>query len=99
MGKNYRKRAIADVIAELERQDEKWGYPQNNHPFEWTSILGEEFGEMCKDINEACFNAGSNRGDFEKAITEAVQVAAVSVSIVDHLRRLQDEKRGNNDGK
>lgn len=44
-------KVIDDVIAERERQDAKWG-EQNHHPDRWMAILGEEFGELCKEIVE-----------------------------------------------
>lgn len=38
---------IEKVINERKRQDKKWG-EQNHSPLLWLSIIGEEFGEMCK---------------------------------------------------
>lgn len=43
--------ALTDVLAERHRQDSKWGV-QNCPATEWMSILGEEFGELCKEVNE-----------------------------------------------
>ena len=53
---NVAQNIISDVITERERQDEKWGI-QNHDLFRWSSIIGEEYGEMCKAINEYGFNS------------------------------------------
>jgi NTP pyrophosphatase (non-canonical NTP hydrolase) len=74
--------AIQRVIKERNRQNEKWGHPQNNTPFEWLSILTEEVGEFAEALNNALLGGD---GNLEHAIHEAVQVAAVAVSIVEHL--------------
>ena len=74
--------AIQRVLKERDRQDAKWGYPQDNTPFEWLSILTEEVGELAEALNNALLGGD---GDLEHAMVEAVQVAAVAVSIVEHL--------------
>lgn len=72
-------RWIKEILAERERQDQKWGYPQNNSYCEWASILAEEAGELAKELNE--MNFGRGRQDQMEA--EAVQVAAVALSILE----------------
>ncbi len=72
------------VREERRRQDKKWGYPQKNTPFEWISILTEEVGELAQATNDA-FMGGKGTCDMTKVRTEAVQVAAVAVSILEHL--------------
>lgn len=64
--------------------DQSW-----NHPFEWISILGEEYGELCEAVNETLFEnaAHPDRGGFEKIIKEATQVAAVAVAIIESIQR------------
>lgn len=69
------------ILDERERQDQKWGFPQENTYGEWGSILAEEAGELCKELNELNFG----RGDPGKMETEAVQVAAVALSILEHF--------------
>lgn len=71
---------IKAILDERERQDQKWGFPQENTYGEWGSILAEEAGELCKELNELNFG----RGDPGKMETEAVQVAAVALSILEH---------------
>lgn len=72
------------VREERRRQDEKWGYPQKRTPFEWISILTEEVGELAQATNDA-FTGGKWTGDPDRVRAEAVQVAAVAVSILEHL--------------
>lgn len=42
---------LAAIITERDRQDAKWGYPQENTYCEWSSILAEEAGELAKELN------------------------------------------------
>lgn len=95
-GRRYDKRktihmsaAIEKVISERERQMELWGECSDNHPFEWMSILGEEFGELCEAVNETYFKNGAHPeyGGNEKIIKEAVHVAAVAVAIIESAIR------------
>ena len=66
--------AVHYVILERTRQIAKWGSDQNLDPFHWITILGEEFGEFCHDILEE---------DGDKAMVELVQVAAVSIAMIE----------------
>ena len=72
-------RWIKAILDERERQDQKWGYPQENTFCEWASILAEEVGELSRELNELNFG----RGDFGLMEMEAVQVAAVALSILE----------------
>lgn len=85
--KRLRTPAIERLLAERQRQDEKWGDQSGNHPFEWMSILGEEFGELCEAVNETCFGNATNpeKGGHEKMLTEASHVAAVAVAIMESV--------------
>ncbi len=77
--------ALAMVRAERQRQDSLWGDKSGNHSFEWISILGEEYGELCEAVNETYLQnaANSNRGGIEKIVKEATHVAAVAVAIIE----------------
>ncbi len=79
--------AIADVTRERLRQDRKFG-PQRHHPAEWMVILGEEYGEACK---EACQTIDAPlvkaKGlDEERLYRELTHVAAVAVAIMERIR-------------
>lgn len=77
---------LVHISDERIRQNEKWGI--QNHTYEWTSILGEEYGEVCEAMNRVLF--GDNK---EKAISdlrmELIQCAAVCAAWVECLDRNQ----------
>jgi len=68
---------LAEVVAERERQDARWGAPaERGYGAEtWLAILGEEAGEVCREIAEAT-GGGHPRGTGHLR-HELVQVAAV----------------------
>lgn len=68
---------LAEISAERDRQDAKWG-ELNHDQFYWIGILGEEFGEVCKDAIEF------SRDKYRK---ELIQTAAVAVSMLESLDR------------
>ena len=68
---------LSAIRQEMTRQDQKWG-EQNHSPEIWCTILGEEYGEVCKAALE------NNSDEYE---TELVQVAAVAVQAVLSYRR------------
>lgn len=82
------KSALGLVMAERQRQNSLWGDQSGNHPFEWMSILGEEYGELCEAVNETCFSNATHpeRGGYEKIKREATQVAAVAVAIIEAMQ-------------
>ncbi len=65
----------ADIAAERGRQQRLYG-TQHHLPSDWISILGEEYGEVCKAYNE-----GKSK-DYRK---ELVEVAAVAVAAIEDL--------------
>lgn len=82
--------ALEAVLDERVRQDKLFG-EQNHDPFLYLTILGEEYGEMCKAALEARFaKPGKNKemllAHFRE---EAVQTAAVALAIVECLDRDQ----------
>lgn len=89
MEANRTEIALNCVRKERLRQNAIWGDRSRNHPFEWMSILGEEFGELCEAVNETFFKIGKHpdRGGNEKIIEEATQVAAVAVAIIEAAQR------------
>lgn len=78
------EQVLRDVGLERQRQNIKWGYPQVNDPFQWVSILLEEVGELAMAINDTYIGKNPN-GNVSQVLREAIQVAAVAVSIVEHL--------------
>lgn len=87
---------INDVLAERQRQDEKWG-EQNHELSKWTGIIGEEYGELCEAINETVFDNGPEeraKGGYENMRREAIHVAATAIEFIEMLDRMvkRDEK-------
>ncbi|REC47852.1 MULTISPECIES: MazG-like family protein [Chryseobacterium] len=92
---------INEIRAERKAQDRKWGQ-QDHTPIEWIAILTEEVGEASKEaVDFHFYNGLSGRGQVEiRSIQferlqayrkELIQVAAVSVSMIESLDRyLQD---------
>ncbi len=74
--------SLSDVLAERERQEEKWG-EQNHDPFTYLAILTEEVGEL----SEAALHSRFGGPEADNIRAEAVQVAAVALAIVECLDR------------
>ncbi len=74
---------IQEVVAERQRQDEKWGI-QDHSPLEWMAILFEEVGETSEHVVETHFG---RRTALDGYRTEMLQVAAVCVAAVQNLDR------------
>lgn len=67
---------LAQVAAERVRQDRKWGTNFPGRPQDkWVSILGEEFGEVCRAVLEK---------DHANLREELIQCAAVCLSWLEH---------------
>lgn len=84
-------KAVKDIIGERDRQDNKWGRLQAGcfdarHLFEWLAILTEEVGELSEEMLDSTRN-----GVYTSNLrTEAVQVAAVALAIVEQIDRNQN---------
>jgi len=76
---------LREIANERFNQDMKWG-EQNHTPTLWLSILGEEFGEVCKAVCEAQLNGRGSEGWAEYR-AELIQTAAVCVAMVECFDR------------
>lgn len=74
---------LKDIIAERQRQDDKFGADRNQHNYIWNAILLEEVGEASKECLEIDFDKKSER----ELRAELVQVAAVAVAWIENLDR------------
>lgn len=75
---------ISDILKERDRQDEKWG--EQNHPaFVWLSIIGEEYGEMCKAVNEFGFYADHQKE--QEIYQEAIHTMASCMAMLECMER------------
>lgn len=78
------KKIIEKVLDERKRQDEKWGVQDHTAPV-WAAIIGEEYGEMCKAINEYGFNP--TRATEDEIYTEAIQTMASCMAMLECIER------------
>jgi len=80
---------LGAVAGERIKQDLKWG-EQNHDPLEWYAILGEEFGEVGKEL---CENAAYARKLMHQLTGDEVEDDRI-VDAIDnspHLPRLRTE--------
>lgn len=78
------EKIINMVLEERKRQDAKWG-EQNHTPCMWSSIIGEEYGEMCQAINEFTFDPTPDTE--EQIYTEAIQTMASCMAMLECIER------------
>lgn len=81
-----REKIIADILKERQRQDEKWGEQNHIAPL-WATIIGEEYGEMCKAINEFGFDPIPEKE--QEIYTEAIQTMASCMAMLECMERLR----------
>jgi len=56
-----------------------------NNAAEWGIILTEDLGEVVKELNEIHFRPPALRSELAELKTELIQLAAVAVSMVEHI--------------
>ncbi len=76
--------AINDILAERDRQLQKWG-EQNHNPYIYLAVLVEEVGELAQAILHTQF--GGNHQGWVEVRKEAVHCAAVGLAIIECLDR------------
>ena len=74
--------AVQAVLKERAAQDAKWG-EQNHDPFVYLVVLMEEVGELSQAVLHARYGGHAAAG----VRTEAVQVAAVALALIECLYR------------
>jgi NTP pyrophosphatase (non-canonical NTP hydrolase) len=92
-------RALAAIMAERARQDEKFGDQSAHSPVEWISILTEEVGEAAREANDLHFSPASYLFEItapgvtrnperdairERLRAEVVQLTAVGLAWLGH---------------
>ena len=78
-----RQNILDDIETERSRQITLWGI-QDHSPERWLAILGEEFGEVSKEVAEGIYK----EFNWERFRTELIQTAAVSAAAVETIDRL-----------
>ncbi len=83
-----KEKIISDVLKERIRQDKKWG-KQNHLSVVWLSIIGEEYGEMCKAVNELGLCADYKKE--QEIYQEAIHTMASCMAMLECMERKRDE--------
>lgn len=85
--------AVNMIVSERDRQKTLWGEVTDNTPFEWMSILGEEFGELCLAVNETYFKNPRHPecGGIANIVKEASHVGALCIAIIDAFSGLEGD--------
>lgn len=78
------EKIIEKVLEERNRQDKKWG-EQKHTAHVWGTIIGEEYGEMCKAINEFGFNP--TRKTEDDIYKEAIHTMASCMAMLECIER------------
>lgn len=81
---NFTGKVLDDVAAERHRQLQLWG-EQTHTPLLWYAILGEEYGEVGKELADG--QTKLDKGAYRK---ELIQVAAVAVAAVESLDKWEE---------
>ncbi len=79
--------AVKLVLAERQRQFQKWGEQNHDMPT-WLAILHEESGELAEAVLHEKFGGP----EAENVMKEAVQTAAVALQIVEFLAQMRERK-------
>lgn len=84
-----RLKVINEIIAERDRQEQKWG--EQYHEFSyWYAILGEEFGEVGQAIQIG--SEAHKSTDANNLYKELIQVAAVATAMAEQVIHDESEK-------
>ncbi|MBN57821.1 MazG-like family protein [Thalassolituus sp. UBA3500] len=75
--------ALQSVMQEMKAQDLKWGADRDQDLADWLLILTEEAGELAEAVLHIKFGGEKKYG----LRTEAVQVAAVALQIIEYIDR------------
>ncbi|MFP1592488.1 hypothetical protein ACLB1M_28850 [Escherichia coli] len=85
-GKHQDTKALSDVLAEMQRQDAKWGADRDQDPFIWGAILEKRWENFIRLSSMIVFGgkaAGTSR-------EEAVQIAAVALQYIEYYNSVID---------
>ncbi|WP_017860442.1 MazG-like family protein [Leptospira interrogans] len=87
-----KEQILNEILEERKKQDQQWG-EQNHVPIEWCAILVEEVGEVSKAALETHFKYGG-KNDYIEYRNELIQVAAVSLAMIECLDRNRNDLHG-----
>jgi len=75
-----------EIKAERIAQDDQWG-EQNNNDFIWCTVLGEEYGEVCRASVDIVYGSDHKHATESDLRYELVQLAAVAVAFIECIDR------------
>lgn len=85
--KTAKSKIVDDMISERSRQDEKFG--EQNHDYSvWSTIIGEEYGEMCQAIND--FRLNPTPDTEQNIYTESIQTMATCMAMLECMERTRE---------
>lgn len=83
-------RAVHKVMSERDRQQDIHGNQMHLDMLKWHVILAEEYGEFAMEVCKDSFGYGRDRTNM---LTEAIQMTAVGLAIVEKLLAESDRER------
>lgn len=84
---------LADINAERERQNQKWGIQRHSYT-EWLAILVEEVGEAAQAMQKG--NICHKTTDANDLYKEVIQISAVAAAIAEQIREEQENAKTTN---
>lgn len=79
---------LKEVLDERHRQDDKFGANRDLPMILWGAVLAEEYGEAAHEIMDSYGTIGEDEEYYLNRLrAELIQVAAVSVAIIDNIDR------------
>lgn len=80
------------IMLEVEKQEQQWGEEKDLSPFQWISLIGEEFGETVQAVNDVYFNISEKRKT-EDIKTEAYQTIALLFRFIEFLTEQKNKEK------
>jgi hypothetical protein len=87
-GNGLRPQIYEDITTERLRQIDKFGDQVHRSWTDLASILGEEYGEACKEANDIVLANADRLIELRK---ECIETAAVAVAIVEYIDRREND--------
>lgn len=70
---------VDDILARVTILNDKFGNYENKEPFTWISIVGEDFGKLCKNSNKFSLKPAPKLED--KIYKSAINIASTCIKI------------------
>ncbi len=90
---------LTEVLLERLFQDHKWdskrGWPRNDPPMKWLSVLAEEFGEYAMDVNDRVYESGDYYANMRNELLQCAAVCVAAVEDLDRQKENNEDRRSN----